>query len=68
MGIISKKSDLIEEIEPYNLNEQPYIFISYAHVDKTIAMPIFKRLKIDGYVFWYDNGIDPGTEWAVNSL
>lgn len=64
MGIISKKTDLIEEIKPYNLNEQSYIFISYAHVDKTIAMPIFKRLKIDGYVFWYDNGIDPGTEWA----
>ena len=64
MGIISKKTDLIEEIKPYNLNEQRYIFISYAHVDKTIAMPIFRRLKIDGYVFWYDNGIDPGTEWA----
>jgi len=53
-----------EDIEPYNLDEQPYIFISYAHADKAIAMPLFKQLKKDGYVFWFDNGIDPGTEWA----
>lgn len=64
MEIMFKKTDQIEEVEPYNLEEQPYIFISYAHKDKAIAMPLFRRLKNDGYVFWFDSGIDPGTEWA----
>lgn len=42
-----------------------YIFISYAHKDKEMVVPIIKELQ-KGYNVWYDDGIDPGTEWDEN--
>lgn len=42
-----------------------YIFISYAHKDKEMVFPIIKELQ-KGYNVWYDDGIDPGTEWDEN--
>ena len=47
---------------PYKGTE-PYIFISYAHRDSAQVWPIIQRLHNDGYRVWYDEGIDPGTEW-----
>lgn len=41
----------------------PYIFISYAHVDSRRVYPVIKKLQEDGFRVWYDDGIDPGTEW-----
>ena len=43
-----------------------YIFISYAHKDSERVLPVIKKLRESGYNVWYDDGIDPGTEWAVN--
>lgn len=40
-----------------------YIFISYCHKDKKYVFPIIERLVKDGYRVWYDEGIDPGSEW-----
>ena len=40
-----------------------YIFISYSHMDSDRVMPIVSRLMADGYRVWYDDGINPGTEW-----
>ena len=48
---------------PYK-GRKPYIFISYAHADSERVWPILNRLAADGFRFWYDEGIDPGTEWA----
>lgn len=48
---------------PYK-GRKPYIFISYAHADSARVWPILNRLSADGFRFWYDEGIDPGTEWA----
>lgn len=42
---------------------EPYIFVSYAHSDSERVFPIIRRLFDDGYRLWYDEGIDPGTEW-----
>ncbi len=46
--------------------EQKYIFISYSHRDSDIVVPIIKKMKSYGYSVWYDDGIDPGTEWDKN--
>lgn len=43
--------------------DKPYIFISYSHRDSKIVWPIIEQLNKDGYRVWYDDGIDPGTEW-----
>ncbi len=49
-------------VKPYEGNKQ-YIFVSYCHKDKKYAFPIIERLAYDGYRVWYDEGIDPGSEW-----
>ena len=43
-----------------------YIFISYSHKDSQRLHPLIKRMMDDGISIWYDNGIDPGTEWDEN--
>ena len=50
-------------IQPYRGNE-PYAFISYAHRNKTEVLTIIGRMQAEGCRIWYDEGIDPGTEWA----
>jgi uncharacterized protein YrzB (UPF0473 family) len=50
---------------PYT-GEAPYIFISYSHKDDEQVWKIIKRLQNDGYRVWYDEGIDPGSEWDDN--
>ena len=45
--------------------EQPYIFISYAHKDSDIVLPVVAKLQQDGYRVWYDEGIAPGSNWDV---
>ncbi len=46
-----------------NSKNSPYIFISYAHKDTSIVLPIIKGLKARGFRVWYDAGIEAGTEW-----
>lgn len=50
---------------PYR-GEKSYIFISYAHKDSDRVWAIIKQMQHDGYRVWYDEGIDPGTEWDEN--
>lgn len=47
---------------PYEGNA-PFVFVSYSHHDIDQAKPIILRLQRQGYRVWYDEGIDPGTEW-----
>lgn len=49
-------------VKPYEGTEK-YIFISYCHKDKSLVFPIIERLASDGCRVWYDEGIDPGSEW-----
>lgn len=42
---------------------EPFIFISYAHKDTEMVLPILKNLTAKGYRLWYDDGIAPGSEW-----
>lgn len=43
--------------------DQPFAFISYAHLDAEAVYPEIQRLDLMGYRVWYDEGIDPGNEW-----
>lgn len=43
--------------------DQPFAFISYAHLDAEAVYPEIQRLDLMGYRIWYDEGIDPGNEW-----
>ena len=43
-----------------------YIFISYAHRDSDRVFPVIERLTADGFRIWFDEGIDPGSEWISN--
>ena len=47
---------------PYE-GKDPYVFVSYSHRDMDRVMPILQRLNAEGFRIWYDEGIDPGTEW-----
>ncbi len=49
-------------LRPYK-GDKPFIFISYAHKDKGSVHKIIKNMLDCGYRVWYDEGIDPGTEW-----
>ena len=43
--------------------DKPYIFISYAHKDAEVVLPMISRIQRDGYRVWYDEGIAPGSNW-----
>jgi hypothetical protein len=43
--------------------DEPFAFISYAHLDADAVYPEIQRLDLMGYRIWYDEGIDPGNEW-----
>lgn len=43
--------------------KEPYIFVSYAHKDSASIFRIIELLNKRGYRVWYDEGIEPGSEW-----
>ena len=51
-----------KRVLPYEGSEA-YIFVSYSHRDTEIVLPILEYLEKEGFRFWYDEGIDPGSEW-----
>ena len=51
--------------KPYKGDEN-YIFISYSHRDIDEVLAFIETLQENGYNVWYDEGIDPGTEWDEN--
>ena len=40
-----------------------FVFVSYAHEDKAAAYPELVRIRSLGIRVWYDEGIEPGSEW-----
>lgn len=43
--------------------DEGYAFISYAHRDSNIVLPIVSRLYDSGLRVWFDDGIEAGSEW-----
>ena len=54
---------LISPFDAYKGNEH-YIFVSYAHRNSEIVFRHITRLREEGFRIWYDEGIDPGTDWS----
>ena len=46
--------------------DEPYIFVSYAHKDSEAVLSVIRQLYDGKYRVWYDEGIQPGTEWPPN--
>ena len=49
---------------PAYRGNEPYIFISYARLDKDRVYEEIRRFNEAGYHVWYDEGITPGNEWS----
>lgn len=64
-GGITMKNTNVDVIKPYK-GEDKYIFISYAHKDYDRIKEIITDMYKKGYRIWFDEGIDPGTEWDEN--
>ena len=45
--------------------DKPYIFISYAHKDKSSVYPEMLWIKNQKFNIWYDEGIPPTSEWPA---
>ena len=54
---------LIAPFDAYK-GDDPYIFVSYAHKNSEIVFEHITRLRNAGFRIWYDEGIDPGTDWS----
>ncbi|MCZ6641363.1 MAG: winged helix-turn-helix domain-containing protein, partial [Gammaproteobacteria bacterium] len=44
--------------------DRPYVFVCYAHSDRSNIYPELVRLKEAGVNVWYDEGISVGSEWT----
>ena len=49
---------------PAYRGNEPYVFVSYAHMDKDRVFAEIKRFNEAGFHVWYDEGISPGNEWT----
>ena len=54
---------LIAPFDAYK-GDKPYIFVSYAHLNSKVVFRHITRLRDEGFRIWYDEGIDPGTDWS----
>ncbi len=43
--------------------QEPYYFVSYAHLDHDTVYPLIRCLQKRGFHIWFDEGIEPGKEW-----
>ena len=59
---MKRKGKIMDYPRSYKGN-QAYIFISYSHKDKEQVFSVLSQMQSDGYRVWFDEGIDPGTEW-----
>jgi adenylate cyclase len=49
---------------PAYKGNEPYIFVSYAHIDEVVVYPEIRWLQDQGCKVWYDEGISPGSRWS----
>ena len=45
------------------MDNRPYVFISYAHLDSNFVLPCVEAMSKCGINIWYDEGIQAGSEW-----
>lgn len=52
-------------LAPYQ-GKEPYIFLSYSHLDGEHAAELIRGMNENGFRVWYDEGLVPGKEWDEN--
>jgi hypothetical protein len=50
-------------LSPAYLGNDPYLFVSYAHLDDTAVMPEIEWPNLNRFNVWYDEGVSGGSEW-----
>ncbi len=45
------------------MENKPYVFISYAHLDSDKVFPCLQEMRRSNINLWYDEGIQAGSEW-----
>ena len=50
--------------DAYDGNE-PYVFVSYAHIDAAAVYPEINKMHQNGVRIWFDKGIEEGSEWPA---
>ena len=43
---------------------EPYLFISYSHLDRERIFPLLRAAQRRGYRLWFDAGISAGDQWT----
>ena len=54
-----------KRVKPYR-GKDNFIFFSYSHLDTQEALEIVRNIQERGFNVWFDEGIDPGSEWDEN--
>ena len=52
-----------QKLRPCTDFSKPYIFASYSHKDTADVCQILQMMQQNHFCFWYDEGIDSGTQW-----
>jgi hypothetical protein len=52
------------KVIPCSLDDESFVFVSYAHFDSDVVFPIIEGVSADGYAIWYDKGISISSTWT----
>jgi hypothetical protein len=52
------------KVVPCDLNDESFVFVSYAHLDSDVIFPIIEGIDACGYAVWYDKGINISSTWT----
>lgn len=55
----------MQYLSPVYEGTEPYIFVSYAHLDADRVLPTIRKLQDLGYRIWCDTGLELGTEYPA---
>lgn len=57
-------ADHLKLIKPDDVSDKPFIFVSYSSQDMEEVQSILQILRNNQFRFWYDMGLESGSEWA----
>ncbi|MDR3353512.1 MAG: toll/interleukin-1 receptor domain-containing protein [Synergistaceae bacterium] len=52
------------KIVPCSLDDESFVFVSYAHTDSRTVFPIVEGISERGFSVWYDKGISISSTWT----
>lgn len=61
-ALVQKEDVISSSIHAYE-GKEPYVFISYSHQNTDEVLGLLEQLGKSGLRYWYDDGIEWGSEW-----